>query len=45
MFFYLGFYVYQMMVLLSEPRLKDFWVMSVHHIVTMVLVAFAYAAG
>jgi hypothetical protein len=45
LFFYLGFYVYQMAVLLKEPRLKDFWVMAVHHIVTMTLVSFAYAAG
>ena len=44
-FFYLGFYVHQMVILFWEPKLKDFYVMLTHHVVTFLLVSFSYCTG
>jgi len=44
-YFYIGFYLHQMVVLFYEPKLKDFYVMLVHHIVTLMLVVFSFCTG
>ena len=44
-YFYLGFYVHQMVILFYEPKMKDFYVMVTHHIVTILLVLFSFSVG
>ncbi|KAK9685593.1 Ceramide synthase 5 [Basidiobolus ranarum] len=38
-------YIYAMAAFVWEPRLKDFYQMVFHHIVTMTLITFSYTAG
>jgi hypothetical protein len=37
-----GFYVYQLAAVLLEKRKKDFWVMLLHHLCTMVLLVMSW---